>query len=160
MSLKNHKQPFWVGFIVFVIDQMTKVFAVQYLTVLKKIELTPFFNVTLVYNPGVSFGMFQSHLPWMRIILICLAFVLMGWLVYALAKSESFIEKICYSLILGGAFSNVIDRFTYGAVVDFLDFHLFQYHWPAFNIADSAIVVGVLCILGQQFMKQLKYKKG
>ncbi len=107
-------------------------------------EVTSFFNLTMVWNEGVSFGLFQSGNPWPLIILslvICSVFT--GWL----TKTKIWRESIPLSMIIGGALGNVIDRFHFGAVADFLDFHLFGAHYPAFNIADSLISVGIVILI-------------
>jgi len=114
-------------------------------------EITGFFNLVLVWNRGVSFGMFNHDTLVMPIMLIALAAVLVGFVTRWLMRAETWLEAAAFGLIIGGALGNVIDRIRRGAVVDFLDFHIhFQgidHHWPAFNVADSAIVVGAGLIL-------------
>jgi len=108
------------------------------------LELTSFFNLTMVWNEGVSFGLFQSGNSWPLIILaLVISAVFTGWLV----KSTTWREAIPLSMIIGGALGNVIDRFHYGAVADFLDFHVAGWHYPAFNIADSLISIGIVILI-------------
>jgi len=116
-------------------------------------EITSFFNLVMVWNRGVSFGMFSEHPEWMPIILTVVALgitaILIGWL----WKAENKTTTIALSLVIGGAIGNVIDRVRFGAVVDFLDFHAFGYHWPAFNVADAAIFIGVVLLLIETIME-------
>lgn len=112
------------------------------------VEVTEFFNFVLVYNRGVSFGMFgESRLPYQDLLLAGLAavvaLVLISWLKRDLGDRLS----VAYGLIAGGALGNAIDRVRLGAVVDFLDFHWEGLHWPAFNVADSAIFIGVVLVI-------------
>lgn len=109
-----------------------------------RIEITSFFNLTMVWNEGVSFGLFQSGNPWPLIILaLVISAVFTGWLI----KTDTWRESIPLSMVIGGALGNVIDRFHFGAVADFLDFHLFGAHYPAFNLADSLISVGIVILI-------------
>lgn len=110
-------------------------------------EITPFFNLVLVWNRGVSFGMFSDHPEWMPIILTIVALTITAILLVWLWKAETKLSVYALSFVIGGAIGNVIDRVRFGAVVDFLDFHAFGYHWPAFNIADAAIFIGVVLLL-------------
>ena len=113
----------------------------------KIISVTGFFNFVLVWNRGVSFGMFGSHSHWGPILLTGLALVISVVLLVWLRRVETRLVATAIGLVLGGALGNVIDRLRFEAVVDFLDFHVLGYHWPAFNVADSAISVGVGLLL-------------
>lgn len=112
------------------------------------IPLLPFLNFTMVWNHGVSFGLGGSmgqQSPW---IMIGIASVLVVILCIWLFQTHERFNIINLSLIIGGAIGNIIDRIRFGAVADFIDVHVYGYHWPVFNIADSAICIGVvlLCI--------------
>jgi signal peptidase II len=110
-------------------------------------EVTGFFNLVHVRNSGVSFGMLQSGSdlgPWL---LAGFALAVCGALGVWLARAESRLLAAALGLTIGGALGNVIDRLRFGAVFDFLDLHAFGWHWPAFNLADSAITVGVAGLL-------------
>jgi len=111
------------------------------------LEMTPFFNIVLTFNRGVSFGLLDSDSPWGQPLLIVLAMAISTFLVLWLRKAESVFVARAIGLTLGGALGNVIDRFVHGGVVDFLDFHAFGAHWPAFNVADAAITSGVALLL-------------
>jgi signal peptidase II len=108
------------------------------------VPLMPSFNLTMVWNEGVSFGLLQNAGIWP---LTILAFTISAFLLSWLVKSTSKFEAISLGMIIGGAMGNVIDRFRFGAVADFFDVYVGTYHWPAFNIADAAITLGVVALL-------------
>lgn len=116
-----------------------------------KIEILPFFDIVYVWNRGVSFGMFNwidnSHL-----ILSILQGSITLVLLVVLIRSKDVFNNYAFSIIIGGALGNVIDRIRNGAVADFLDFYIGDYHWPAFNIADCAIFIGVVLLLLRDFI--------
>ena len=111
------------------------------------IEITGFFNLVMVWNPGISFGLLGGGGDWMRWGLTGLAVAVTIGLAIWLRYVDRTHLALAIGLVIGGAIGNVIDRVRFGAVADFLDFHLFGYHWYAFNIADSAIVIGVAVLL-------------
>ena len=116
------------------------------------IPVTPYFNLVLVWNPGVSFGMLGGlgvYAPWA---LTGIALAVVAFLVAWLRRAQDGLTAAALGLVIGGALGNVVDRARYGAVVDFLDFHYAGYHWPAFNVADAAICVGAgLLLVGSLF---------
>jgi signal peptidase II len=129
------------------LDQATKWAALRWLDLYEPLVVTPFFNLVLVWNRGVSFGMLAGagrHGPWL---LTGLAAAIGAFLIVWLYRETRPVTRTALVLVLTGAVGNVIDRLRFGAVVDFLDFHAFGYHWPAFNVADSAIVIGAGLIL-------------
>lgn len=130
---------------VIVADQLSKHWIYQALVVdgPRAIVVTPFFNLVTVWNYGVSFGMFNSGSSAAAWIFILLALAISLALAIWLVRTDRALVSASLGLILGGAVGNVIDRVRFGAVFDFLDFHLAGWHWPAFNVADAAIVVGV-----------------
>lgn len=134
--------------VLFVVDQASKWLIVGVVMQPPRIiEVTPFFNLVMAWNRGVSFGLFASDstlAPWL---LTALALAIAVALVVWLARAETRLQAFAIGLIIGGALGNVIDRVRFGAVADFLDFHAAGYHWPAFNAADSAITVGVVLLL-------------
>ena len=130
---------------VVVLDQVTKYFAVAALAGQPPVEVTSFFNLLLVYNRGAAFSFLAGMGGWQRELFIGIGVVASVWIVYLLRRYPGqSLFCLALSLVLGGAIGNVIDRVHIGAVVDFLDFHAFGWHWPAFNVADSAVVVGVI----------------
>lgn len=109
-----------------------------------QIEISSFFNLTMVWNHGISFGLFQSGSPWPLIIIAVIISVIFSvWL----CRTKSWVEAICLSMVIGGAIGNIIDRLHFGAVADFLDFHAMGWHYPAFNLADSFISVGIVILV-------------
>lgn len=132
---------------VLVLDQLSKWLVLRALDPLDPVAVTPFFNLVLVWNRGVTFGMFREAGAWGPWLLTAAALAIGGFLVYWLRRETRPLARIALWLVLAGAVGNVIDRVRFGAVVDFLDFHVSGYHWPAFNVADSAIVIGAGLIL-------------
>lgn len=145
-----------VAFSTFALDQWSKnfVLGMPELTGYNKLEITPFFNIVLVMNRGVSFGMFAGHNQ--PLLLTIVAVIIISILLTWLWKNSSPVVALAIGSIIGGAIGNVVDRMRYGAVVDFLDFHMADLHWPAFNIADSFVFIGVvvLCFYSMFFEKK------
>ena len=143
---KSTKQNCLIAFLfifTLICDQITKIFVINRLNLGEKIDILPFFNFVRVHNKGVSFGLLSGMV---QPLILCL---LSGIIVYFLViyAKENVRYRVPISLILGGALGNIIDRIRYGSVVDFLDFHLVGYHWPAFNVADSAITLGMFALI-------------
>ncbi len=116
------------------------------------IPITSFFNLVLVWNRGVSFGFLggasSQWIPWLLTVLALAIIATLGWW---LRRAANRLMVLALGLVMGGALGNVIDRLRFGAVMDFLDFHAAGLHWPAFNVADSAITVGATLILYDAF---------
>lgn len=134
----------WLTALVLVLDQASKVAVQAYFAPYQDVvAITPFFNLVHVHNTGAAFSLFADQTGWQRWFFLSVAMVASGvilWLLRGTRGRASFC--IALTLILGGALGNVIDRLAYGHVIDFLDFHVAGWHWPAFNVADSAITVG------------------
>ncbi|NQY82859.1 MAG: signal peptidase II, partial [Alphaproteobacteria bacterium] len=126
--------------IVFAADQGTKFWAIDAFAPIGGMAVTGFFNLVFVLNHGITFGMFQQSDPNGVWLLIGFSLAIVAYLLWMWWHSESDVEVMVLMAVIGGATGNVLDRVRIGAVVDFLDFHIAGYHWPAFNIADSAIV--------------------
>ena len=109
--------------------------------------ITPFLNLVLTYNRGMSFGLFNQGAGLNVLLFSLIAAAIVAVLVYWLSRVESPFVAVSIGLVIGGAIGNVIDRIRLGAVVDVLDFYIESWHWPAFNVADSAICVGVGAML-------------
>jgi signal peptidase II len=143
------------------LDQLTKwLILAAVMDPPRQIVLAPFFNLVLVYNKGVSFGLLKSDSIWTPYLLSGLALAISVFLVLWLRKAQTRLLAVSIGMVLGGAIGNVVDRLHYGAVVDFLDFYLPGTelpHFPAFNMADSAISVGVgLMLLDALFESRRK----
>jgi signal peptidase II len=143
---------FWLGMavtaVVIVLDQLSKWLILDLVMQPPRIiPVTGFFNIVLAWNRGVSFSMFQSGSaagPW---ILAAVAVAISLGLGVWLTRQRRLVPALALGLIIGGALGNVVDRLRFGAVVDFLDFHAAGYHFPAFNVADSGITVGVALLI-------------
>ncbi len=134
--------------IVIVLDRITKLAVMRTFTLHESIDVTPFFNMVFVYNRGAAFSFLSDAGGWQRELFIVIALTASVWIAWLLRKHPSQrLFCLSLSLILGGALGNVIDRVLYGAVVDFLDFHAFGWHWPAFNVADMAISCGAVLLV-------------
>ena len=138
---------------VFVADQLTKTWALARLDATHPVVVIPeFFHLVLVMNPGVAFGIFAGIPPrwrWIVTLFSLTALVLLGSLALRILPRGSALARVAIGLVFGGAAGNLLDRWRFGAVVDFLDVFWQTYHWPAFNVADSAITVGV-CMLAAE----------
>ncbi len=134
----------WLSMVVILLDQFTKWWADTSLSFGEQVNLLPFFNLTLVYNPGAAFSFLADAGGWQRWVLSLLSFVVSIVLIVWIMRTprEHKWLAIGLALILGGAVGNLIDRALFGYVIDFLDVYYQQWHWPAFNIADSAITLG------------------
>ena len=147
------------------IDALTKYYASHGLQYASPVEITSFFNLTLLHNHGAAFSFLANSGGWQRwgfAVLAGLVSVgLLVWLLRIAPRSQgahvprrTLWIKLAIALIIGGALGNLIDRLTLGYVVDFLDFHAAGYHWPAFNIADSAITLGVILLVLVELLPQ------
>lgn len=116
------------------------------------IEVTSFFNLVLVWNPGVTFGLFGMGGEPMRWILMAVTLAIIVALGVWLSRTDRALPALALGAVIGGAAGNLLDRLIHGQVADFLDFHAFGWHWPAFNLADSAIVCGVAALVLDTFL--------
>ena len=110
-------------------------------------EILPFFNLVMVWNQGVSFGLFNQTSNYGPLILSVLSLIITLGFVIWLLRVKDMLQILGIVMVIGGALGNVIDRARFGAVIDFLDFHLMGWHYPAFNLADSCVVVGVFILI-------------
>lgn len=111
------------------------------------IDVLPFYNTVVVWNYGISFGMFNGGGDLMPLLLTgAAALVAIAFFIWMM-KTESLLTAFSLAIVVGGALGNIFDRVRFGAVFDFMDFHIFGYHWPAFNVADSCVVVGIFILL-------------
>jgi signal peptidase II len=138
-----------------VADQLTKWAVLANFAYGERLQITGFLNLVLVYNKGAAFSMFADASGWQTPLLIAFALVAAGIVGYLIVKNPHK-RLLCLglALILAGAIGNVIDRLRYGHVVDFLDFHAMGWHWPAFNVADSAITIGAVLLILEGLVHQ------
>jgi signal peptidase II len=144
--------PWWAWLLVSAgvvgLDQLTKWLVQKTLALGESIRVLPFFDLVLVYNPGAAFSFLSSASGWQRHLFTAIALAASALIVYLLRRyAHDRLFCFALSLILGGAVGNLIDRVLLGAVVDFLDVHAVGYHWPAFNLADSAITLGAALLI-------------
>lgn len=131
----------------FALDQVTKLWALAILAPGEVYAVLPIFNLRLSFNKGISFSLFAETFADWPILLAGIILAITLFLGALLIRSATRWEAISFGLIIGGAVGNVLDRLRHGAVTDFLDFHLQGVHWPAFNLADLAIVIGVIGLI-------------
>jgi signal peptidase II len=139
----------WLSLLVILLDQGTKQLVEYSLALYESVPVVPLFNIVLVYNEGAAFSFLSDQGGWQRWLFAGLAvivsLILVAW-ISRLGRDDRWLA-IALSLVVGGAVGNLIDRVLYGHVIDFLDLYYRQWHWPAFNVADSAIFVGVVLML-------------
>ena len=143
----------WLSAIVVALDQLTKQWVEEAFVLYESLPVTGFFNLTLVYNTGAAFSFLADAGGWQRWFFLVLALVICTYLVYWLLqmKKDQLLLPFAIAMIIGGAIGNVVDRMLHGHVIDFLDFYYQQWHWPAFNLADSAITLGVILFIWDAF---------
>jgi signal peptidase II len=145
-----------IAAIVVLVDRLTKAVVADRISLHDSVDVVPgIFRLTHVQNQGAAFGLFSdSSFPWKVALLILFSIAALAVVSALLWKNGDALNAtaIALSLVFGGAVGNLWDRVASGRVIDFLDFYLGQHHWPAFNIADSAIVVGALLLLSEIFM--------
>jgi signal peptidase II len=142
----------WLAGLALVLDQITKLVVIAKLAPYQDvIPLTGFFNLVHVHNKGAAFSLLADQPGWQRGFFIVLALIASAVIVYLLRKPGKPLFHVALALILGGALGNVIDRILYGHVIDFLDFYVGGWHWPAFNVADSAITLGAVLLIYDSF---------
>jgi signal peptidase II len=149
----------WPWFLVsagiIVADQLTKALVLARFAPGERLELTPFFNLVLAFNKGAAFSFLAGAGGWQTPLLVAFALAASVIVTVLLLRSPGR-RLFCagLALILGGALGNLVDRLRFGHVVDFLDFHAVGWHWPAFNVADSAITVGAALLIVDGFRSQ------
>ncbi len=153
----------WVAAVTFIVDQLSKISFLssvgrplftppEVFTSGPSIEVLPFLNLTLVWNRGMSYGLFQSESAWGWLLFTVFTIIIMPFLFWWLRRTQSLHVAVAVGLVIGGAIgNNLVDRVFYHAVVDFLHFHVGQFHWYVFNMADTAIVFGVLLLIYDAF---------
>jgi len=143
-----------IATIILLLDQLSKWSALSNLQLGVPEPVLPFMNWLLLLNPGAAFSFLAQGSGWQRWFFTIVGLAACVYIVWLLRKSQNYkILCVALSLILGGALGNVLDRIMYGAVVDFIDLHYANWHWPAFNIADSAICIGAALIIWGELSK-------
>ena len=137
--------------LVIVLDQLSKWLALASIMPGEVIYFAPFWNWVLTFNPGAAFSLLADQPGWQRWFFTLLALAVAAWIALELRKHpEQKLLSLALTLVMGGALGNVIDRVRFGAVVDFVQWHVAGFYWPAFNVADSAITVGAILLVFAQ----------
>lgn len=139
------KRSLIIAFLVILIDQLSKFIASHFLTLNSSLKIiNNFFYLTLCHNEGAAFGLFKNN-SWVIIIGTLVAILFIGY--FFISFKDNLRNAISFGLLIGGLFGNLIDRVLFGYVRDFLDFYIFKYDYPIFNIADMGIVIGILLLV-------------
>lgn len=150
----------WIAVAIVIFDQLTKFAATDYLTGQGEIQLLPFLNLVLVHNTGAAFGFLSNAGGWQNIFFIVVAVaasVFILWMAWRLDSKDRLLA-VALMLVLGGALGNLADRLIYGYVIDFIDVYYGAWHWPAFNVADSAITVGAALLILDAFKSTARHE--
>jgi signal peptidase II len=139
---------------ILILDQATKQWIVLNFKEFDSLTITPFFNIVRVHNPGAAFSFLANAGGWQHYFFIGLAVLVCTYLLREMSNTANNKRlRLGYSLVICGALGNVIDRIRFKYVVDFLDFHLGTAHWPAFNVADSAICIGAVLMIWNELIR-------
>lgn len=143
----------WLSLLALLLDQVSKLAIAGSMQLYQSIQIMPFFKLTYVHNTGAAFSFLSEAGGWQRWffagLALAISVIIAVWL--ARLKQHETLLAVALALVLGGAVGNLIDRLAYGYVIDFLDVYYDTWHWPAFNIADSAITLGVMLMLVETF---------
>lgn len=157
INSKSNLHWLWLSALIIILDQISKLLALHFITFNQLIVITPFFNLVLAHNPGAAFSFLAQQGGWQGwlfgIIAILVSIFLIRWL-YKLPGKQTWLA-VAIALIIGGALGNLGDRIIHGYVIDFLDFHISNWHWPAFNLADSAISIGAVMLVIDMLHKKI-----
>ncbi len=153
--MPSYARWFFLSALVVVLDWLTKLAVLEWLAPGESRAMAPFFNLVLVFNKGAAFSFLAGAGGWQTLFfaaIAAVASVVIGFLIVRNPGKSLFCLGL--ALILGGALGNLYDRLAYGHVVDFLDFHAAGWHWPAFNVADSAITLGAGILIAESFLQR------
>ena len=164
--LKSRSYSYWIWllvvFAIIFVDQYSKFLVVERLNLFDRLTLTAFLDFTRLHNTGAAFSIFASDSGWQRwpltLISAGVGTTLIGWLVRNAAKSPVLLNT-AFTMIAGGAIGNLIDRLNQGYVVDFILFHIGQWHYPTFNVADSCITIGLILFLIETYRSSKRANK-
>lgn len=151
----------WIAIVVLVFDQLTKFAAMDYLAQYGEVNIAPFLNLVLVHNTGAAFGFLSNAGGWQNIFFIIVAVtasIFILWMSWRLSAKDKLLAT-GLMLVLGGALGNLADRLIHGYVIDFVDVYYQNWHWPAFNVADSAITIGAVLLLLDTLNRSLGKKR-
>ncbi|WP_114192677.1 signal peptidase II [Edaphovirga cremea] len=143
----------WLALIVLVLDLGSKQWVMAHFYLGESVPLVPFFNLTYAHNPGAAFSFLADKGGWQRWFFAAIALVISVVLIVLMYRSSAKqrLVNAAYALIIGGALGNLFDRMVHGVVIDFIDFYVNDWHWPVFNLADTAICIGAVIIVLEGF---------
>lgn len=143
----------WIAALVWLLDQLSKYAALKFLGLHAALEVTPFLNLTLVFNTGAAFSFLSDAGGWQNLLFAAIAAVVSVVILFMVRRLTPADRQVAVALllILGGALGNLADRLVHGHVIDFIDLHYAGWHWPIFNLADSAITVGAVLLVLDTF---------
>ena len=164
LNTRSYSYWIWLSvvFAIIFVDQYSKFLVVEQLNLFDRLILTSFLDLTRLHNSGAAFSMFAFDSGWQRWPLVLISAgvgtILIGWLVRNASKSPV-LQNTTFAMIAGGAIGNLIDRLNQGYVVDFIFFHIGQWHFPAFNVADSCITIGLILFLIETYHSSKQAEK-
>lgn len=155
----HYKNLRWLSIagIVIILDQLTKIFVFTHIDMHQVVQICPWLNIILSYNTGAAFSFLAGHSGWQQWLLGTVAILISSWIIFSMLRTDPKHRGmfIAFSLIVGGALSNVIDRIWHGFVIDFIDFHINTWHYATFNVADSAITLGAILLVILVMLKKV-----
>ena len=155
--LKRNIIIFIIIIFIFILDLLTKNYALDYLMHNHPLSINNFLNLTLAFNHGAAFSFLSEAGGWQRWFFIIFSFIVILIIAYITASDENS-PYIAFSFVIGGALGNLNDRIIYGYVIDFIEFHYENLYWPIFNFADVAISIGVILLLYSMFLNKKEIK--
>ncbi len=151
--LKRNIIIFIIIIFIFILDLLTKNYALDYLMLNHSLSINNFLNLTLAFNHGAAFSFLSEAGGWQRWFFIIFSFIVILIIAYITASDENS-PYIAFSFVIGGALGNLNDRIIHGYVIDFIEFHYENLYWPIFNFADVAISIGVILLLYSMFLNK------
>tara|TARA_Y200000002_G_scaffold344804_2_gene318265 strand:+ start:2725 stop:3195 length:471 start_codon:yes stop_codon:yes gene_type:complete len=155
--LKRNIIIFIIIIFIFILDLLTKNYALDYLMLNHSLSINNFLNLTLAFNHGAAFSFLSEAGGWQRWFFIIFSFIVILIIAYITASDENS-PYIAFSFVIGGALGNLNDRIIHGYVIDFIEFHYENLYWPIFNFADVAISIGVILLLYSMFLNKKEIK--
>lgn len=150
------KGSIWIAFFILIFDQLSKFWVVEHIGPGEIVHIASCLNFMLAFNPGVTFGLLRAYSNLHYLLLVSGVVLLSCIVTFWWWKAENLLQRYATAMILAGALGNLADRVRFRAVVDFIDFHVFGWHWYTFNVADSAIVLGVGLLMLDSFLSKRK----
>ena len=159
MPARNIRPWLWLAAIIVLLDQVSKWVVLGVMRPGEVRYVAPFWNWVLTFNPGAAFSFLADAGGWQRWFFTIVSLAVSAWIVTLLRQhSSEFRLSLAITMVLGGALGNVVDRIRFGAVVDFVQWHVAGFYWPAFNVADSAITLGAILLVWDQLVTKPSHR--